>query len=1389
MSEVLPVTNPISSSSKSQSTHHLDRASFLSKLTFWYMQSIMTIGYRRPLLTSDLPSRPPINDRCNVITPKFFELVNSHKSSSTSSSGLQLLRLYLFNFGEHFFKGFACLLIWVSLYPLQPVFVRSVLRRLDSKSDSVFSDLNDLTLWILLSSSALIQILALNHAFYHLYRFSARTKTAMMSVLFSKTIRLSQYAKLKYGTGKITTMMSVDSQRIAMAFVLSHWLWMGYVYSLSRSAHTHAYSHIYIHHSPLLCIVSLFLIYTEVGYVVVVPTVLVVTVCFVQAYVARQIGRFRRRIMKLTDDRISFTSEILSGIRVIKSNAWESSASEIVNKIRTKEMTQVRNLLFLQGANMCLFFIAPILICLSTFGVYTYIIVDGDDINVTKVITVLGYIFLLRLPMAITPKAIGMASEAMVSFRRIEEFLFHGTEISSHHDSHKHQLEYKNDSTHHNKSEESSKIELELPTVSKTTTTAASSQIFNIPSGKSFSWGPKNIDKDCIRFDTRFTVKRGEFVCVCGTVGSGKTSLLSILTNELFGELQTHHTTAVVSQTPWIQNVRLRDAIVFGRSFVKSRYEQVIKQCQLRPDLKVLPAGDLTEIGERGITLSGGQKQRIAIARACYDVKNTDLYLLDDSLSKSFFYSHLLTHPPTHTHVYIGALDVHVGRKIFHEVITGMLSEKTRILVLSSHYHLLSYADRVVVMEDGVVRYCGPPKEAIKQYERIFGKIKFNKKEKEDDKEEEDEHTKEEKEEEYASKKKPSVKKAGVLYEKEDRKTGSVGVIKQTLTWMGMVRGRKFQVAGFVFSLFILTQVSRTMSDIFLTAWAQTPTTQRFAVYSSIIACMALLTLSRSLVFVQVACAASKEFHQLVLNSVMRAPINTFFDVVPTGVILNRFSSDLDHIDVSLPEFAAQFFQNALYVVAAVILCAVSSYLFLAALLPLFVVYAYTQNYYRMSSRELKRIENITRSPIFSTFAETLSGLITIRAFDAISILTKQMEQYIDQNSSLFLYFQLSSRWLAVRLDCIGITMFSCISALALFVSFANTSTEFVGLGLIYSLQVTGLLQWTVRTFIETGMFDSRSLCILFLSLFCTYSHIHPSENNLVSVQRLSRYTDSIPVEKYKGTDDPSSSSWPTRGHIQAKNIRMRYREKLPDVLRDLTFEIQDGEKIGICGRTGSGKSSLFSTLLRLVEPHAGRILIDGVDTSSVSLTRLRSSIALIPQDPVLFSGTIRRNLDPFEKYADQDMSKALARVHLNDVKLDDIVKERGENFSVGERQLLCFARVLLRTNCKIILMDEATANVDSSTDNALQEMIRGVFKTKTVICIAHRLETILGCDRIMVMDQGRVVEFDTVQALSNLENGHFASLRREMVRRRRKSSSSNDNSVSADGGDGMMCK
>jgi len=519
-----------------------------------------------------------------------------------------------------------------------------------------------------------------------------------------------------------------------------------------------------------------------------------------------------------------------------------------------------------------------------------------------------------------------------------------------------------------------------------------------------------------------------------------------------------------------------------------------------------------------------------------------------------------------------------------------------------------------------------------------------------------------------------------------------------------------------------------------------------------------IFLVGRSLLFATVSVSASQNFHRQVFASVLCAPVNLFFDVTHVGEILNRFSGDMDHIDLQLPEFAMQFFQNSLYCLAAIAICAWSSWYFLAMLVPMFYIYIQVQNYFRKTSRELKRIEGISRSPIFSSYQEMLSGLDTIRAFDVSDSFIQSNKKRVDFNTSAYLHFQMASRWLALRLDVLGVTTFVAVAGFALFLPLPEEQLPVVGLALIYALQITGLLQWTVRTFIET-------------------------ENNMTAVERLNHYHTQIPKEKkaeehaIQNTNDlskaaSSSAAWPCKGTIKIRNLKMRYRPSLPLVLNGVNLEIKHMEKIGIVGRTGSGKSSLIQALFRIVESEKNSIIeIDNINIFDVPLHILRSKLSIIPQDPVLFSGNIRRNLDPFGLHADADLWKVLGMVELKGYVegvsdgLNHVVSDGGENFSAGQRQLMCFARALLRQS-KIIVMDEATASVDSATDAKLQEMIRTRFKEQTVICIAHRLDTILDSDRVCVMDQGKVVEYDSPEVLLKTEGSVFAGLVREMRER-----------------------
>jgi ABC-type multidrug transport system fused ATPase/permease subunit len=1102
---------------------------------------------------------------------------------------------------------------------------------------------------------------------------------------------------------------------------------------------------------------------------------------------------------------------------MIKMYSWEAHAGALVENARAQELSSLKSLLFLLQANAVIFFMAPIMIALATFT--TYVMFSGgenaDDFDVSKCITVLGFMNLMRLPMALMPKCTGAFVDSLVSHRRIANFLFKGDEVAAREPFGKEKkaeapaINLPPGTTfywQHERQRQNQRNDSATPSESKANSEMAAQWFLDS--------GAKGL-----------IVPPGKLVCVCGMVGSGKSSLIAGLLGEMkIGAQQNQDATknfvngsvALVAQKAWIQNATVKKAILFGSKYDRKKYNRVLDASQLRQDLRVLPDGDETEIGDRGLNLSGGQKQRIAIARAIYLKNQKDVFVFDDPLS---------------------AVDVHVAGALWDQVICGeqsVLHGKTRIVVLNSHYHFLASADIVVYLNDGVVEVFDCPEDALLAHPTLGGSGKDSDSMPEDTvindetvngrlkqtqplsdsasspvaaqsmhvrmtevvAEDEDagsahrqRSTSTASAASSATSSAAQARRTRKLYKKENRAKGAV-TMNSYAAWFDSAAASFSQycrccqcckccrssnasdsgsnrLAGLVlllsvFFTFALSQAGRTLSDLTLTWWSSTPTDSGAYALFGIVSGLTLVgILVRAFLFVYVSIGASQNFHTRIFKAVLDAPVNLFFDITHVGEILNRFSSDLDHIDTQLPEYASQFFQNSLYCLAAMCICAWSSYYFLAMLVPLVALYVTVQTLFRKTSRELKRLEGVTRSPIFSGYQEALAGLDTIRAFDVSKQFDRANAQRTDLNTSTYLHFQMASRWLALRLDFLGVATFCSVAAFALFLPLPEEQLPVVGLALVYALQITGLLQWTVRTFIET-------------------------ENNMTAVERLEHYRSGIPKEMMDGFVRQEESQqipivipgdWPQHGGVVMKDVRMRYRPGLPLVLRGVTMTIRPKEKVGIVGRTGSGKSSIVQALFRIVESEwdgsdgsdeskggeskdegslsfpKSVIEIDGIDIARIPLHTLRSKMSVIPQDPVLFSGNIRKNLDPFTEHDDAALWKVLGLVELESFvrgltgQLCHHVADSGENFSSGQRQLMCFARALLRKS-KIIVMDEATASVDSETDRKLQEMIRTRFVEQTVICIAHRLDTILDCDRVCVLDQGKVVEYAPVDEL-----------------------------------------
>ncbi|SCV73559.1 BQ2448_7485 [Microbotryum intermedium] len=1321
------------------------RANIFQRLTFSWMTPMMKAGYHKYLTEEDLWALPPDDTaealgrkletawkkRCKAASEKAAAKTRNDKSKPVKPS---LAGALAASYGGPFFSAALFKLLQDTLSFTQPQLLRRLLRFVETyKTDTPEPAFHGYIIAFGMFVCAVTQTTLLHCYFARVFETGMRVRAGLVSLIYKKSLVLSNDERGGRSTGDIVNLMSTDATRLQDFTTYGQIAWSG-MFQIT------------------LAFISL---YQLLGFTMLVGVAVMVLSMPLTAAIARYQTKLQRQQMKNKDKRTSIMSEILNNIRSIKLYAWEDSfAAKLFDVRNNRELVQLRKMGYLSSASTCLWSFTPFLVAFSSFSLFSTI--SGKPLTAEIVFPAITLFSLLGFPLAVLPVVFSSMVEAYVSVGRLGDFLT-GKELQD--------------------------GAVKIENLSRSRTFQAGDELVSVVRGE-FAWNSKS-STESILSDINLSVKKGELLAVVGRVGSGKSSLLSAILGEMTkidGSVTVRGTVAYCAQQPWIMGGSVRSNIVFGHKFDQEFYDVVIAACALKEDLAILPQGDETEVGEKGISLSGGQKARVALARAVY--ARADVYLLDDPLS---------------------AVDAHVAKHLFDKVLgpTGLLCQKARLLCTNA-IPFCQEADELVFLRRGIILERGTYASAIQgdtELSRLL--IEFGKQNYDDEEGEgsgsEDTAVEEPKKHELIELSTELKRKATealshraepvpVLEQKretlrllkrstrpkEKREQGSVkvGIYKE------YIKANGYLGVGLYMSTIVLQQILQIGTNVWLKNWAQHNSetgdngnlTWYLAIYAAfgVGASLAYL-LNGLLLYSFCVVRAAKLMHDRMFNAVMRSPM-LFFETTPLGTILNRFSRgkrawtglgnsvtglkrltrtcfctpDVYVVDEVLARVFGGFFRTAASVIGMIVVISAAAPAFLFVLIPIGFIYKRVQTYYLATSRELKRLDATTKSPIFASFQETLGGVATIRAYRQSARFIAENEARVDRNQEAYFPSINCNRWLAVRLEFLGsnIIFFTALLCVIALVRNRNLDAGLIGIALSYALSTTQTLNWIVRSATEV-------------------------ETNIVSVERVQEYIELKPeAPLYVKATEPDAS-WPQSGSLTYDHIAARYRENLDLVLRDVSFDIKGGEKVGVCGRTGSGKSTLTMVLYRVIEAEQGVVSIDGVDVSKIGLHCLRSRMSIIPQDSQCFEGNLRENLDPAGTCSDSQLWAALEQCRLKEHvesmegKLDAHIDEGGSNLSSGQRQLLCLGRALLRKS-KILVLDEATAAVDPESDKEMQSVIRREFADCTIFVIAHRLNTILDCDKIICMDAGKVAEFDTPANLLADPTSMFYSLANE---------------------------
>ncbi|XP_051222895.1 ABC transporter C family member 3 [Lolium perenne] len=1257
-------------------------AGFLSLLTFSWMWPLLAIGHRKTLDLDDVPDLDH-GDTVAGLLPSFKDNLEALTSGGQKVTAFKLTRALVRTVWWHIAVTALYALIYSLAIYVGPYFIDSLVKYLNG--DERYAGKGKLLVFTFIAAKV-FECFSQRHWYFRIQQAGIRARSALVSLVYQKGLSLSSISRQSCSSGEMINIINVDAGRVDLFSWYIHDIWL----------------------MPLQIAMALFILYSTLGVASVAALGATVIVMLANVPPMKMQEKFQQELMDCKDVRMKATSEILRNMRILKLQGWEIKFLSKIIDLRKTEESWLKKYLYTSTVATFVFWGAPTFIAMITFGACMLL---GVPLDSGKVLSALATFRVLQEPIYNLPDTISMIIQTKVSLDRIASFLC---------------LE-----------------ELPMDTVQRLP--SGNSDVAIEVSNGCFSWDA-SAEVPTLK-DLNFQTRQGMRVAVCGTVGSGKSSLLSCILGEmpkLSGEVKTCGTIAYVSQLAWIQSGKIQDNILFGKDMDSEKYDSVLESCSLKKDLEILPFGDKTVIGERGINLSGGQKQRIQIARALY--QDADIYLFDDPFS---------------------AVDAHTGSHLFKECLLGALGSKT-VVYVTHQIEFLPAADLILVMKGGRIAQAGKYDEILCSGEELMELVgahqdaltaldvidvangvsdpfsssgaaslsrslsSAEEKDKQNDKED------------------VSKVQSGQLVQEEERVKGTVGF---WVYWKYLTLAYGGALVPFVLIAQILFQVLQIASNYWMALASpvskdvEPPVSMSTLIYVfvALAGASSLCILIRALFLVTAAYKTATLLFDKMHMSIFRAPMS-FFDSTPSGRILNRASSDQSAVDTSIAEQMGSVAFSIIQLVGIIAVMSQVAWQVFVVFVPLTGACFWYQRYYIDTSRELQRLVGVCKAPIIQHFAESITGSATIRSFGKENQFVSTNSHLIDAFSRPKFYNAAAKEWLCFRLFALSCLTFAFSLIFLISLPAGLIDPAIAGLAVTYGLNLNTL---------------QRSVVWYMCNL----------ENKIISVERILQYI-SIPEEpSLSMSGDKLPYKWPSEGEIQLQNLHVRYAPQLPFVLKGLTFTFPGAMKTGIVGRTGSGKSTLIQALFRIVDPTFGRILVDDVDVCTIGLHDLRSRLSIIPQDPTMFEGTIRSNLDPLGEYNDNQIWGALDNCQLGDevrkkeLKLDSPVIENGENWSVGQRQLVCLGRVILKRT-KILVLDEATASVDTATDNLIQKTLRENFSEATVITIAHRITSVLDSDMVLLLDNGVAVECGTPAKLLEGKSSLFSKLVAEYTMR-----------------------